>query len=140
MKAYSQIIDTNYSHIIVVPWLKAGGADLGTIQYARAVYTKLNKKLLIISTENADSPWKDKIMQYADFIELGKIVHNEKGNFDTLVYVLTRLLIQKRPQVIHNVNSGACWTAFKRHGRALRKYSKLFASLFVMKSMLKVNQ
>jgi len=130
IKAYSQIINTNYSHIIVIPWLKAGGADLGTIQYARAVHTKLNRKLLVISTENADSPWKDKIIQYADFIELGKIVHNKKGDFKDLVFVLTRILLQKHPKVIHNVNSGACWVAYKTHGRALRKYSKLFASLF----------
>lgn len=46
------------------------------------------------------------------------------------VQLLTRLLLQMQPAVIHNINSRVAWQAFAQHGLALRQKSGLFASLF----------
>jgi glycosyltransferase involved in cell wall biosynthesis len=128
--SYSAIYNKYYSHIIVLPWLKAGGADLGAIYHAKTLKNDFNSTVLIITTESENSSWRNKIAGFADFLELGKIIKQNNGDFDALIYVLTRLLIEMKPKVIHNINSRACWEVYKRHGLALKQSSKLYASLF----------
>lgn len=129
-EAYSQIGESHYSYIFVLPWLKAGGADLGAIRHIRSIHELTRTRVLVITTEVDESPWRERIRDVADLLQLGKIVAGNGGSFETLVNVLTRLLIESKPKVIHNINSNACWMAYKEYGPALKHSSKLFASAF----------
>jgi hypothetical protein len=92
------------THVLLVPWLKSGGADLVVLNYVRALTThKMAERIVVISTESADSPWAKKLPDEARFIEFGKrycqLSPEEQEK------LLTRLFLQFQPRVIHNINS-----------------------------------
>lgn len=118
-----------YTHVVMVPWLKAGGADRGAIYHVRAIVeADPSARVLVIATENADSPWATNLPEAACFLPLG--VLSESLDFLKQVAVATRLLVQLRPRVLHVINSRVGWEAIRRHGLALRQHTCLFASLF----------
>ena len=117
------------SHIVWVPWLKAGGADRGAIYHVRAI-VEANPEacVLVIATEDADSPWADKLPSGVRFVEFGK---ETRGlDFNKQVVVAARLLVQLAPHTIHVINSRVGWECIARHGLALTQFSSLYASLF----------
>jgi glycosyltransferase involved in cell wall biosynthesis len=125
----SQIPEGEYTHVLLLPWLKQGGADRGAIYHARALLEgNPSARVLAIATEPAESPWKNRLPENIPYIEFGLVA--KEMDFSHQVQVLTRLLVQLRPAVIHNINSRCGWEAIKRSGLALRQYSVIFASLF----------
>ncbi len=57
-----------------MPWLKSGGADLVVLNYVKALTEdNMAEKIVVISTENADSPWAKKLPVEVQFIEFGKL-------------------------------------------------------------------
>ncbi len=121
-------VGTGYTHCFVLPWIKRGGADLAALHYIRAVSENPQAKVLVILTENADSPWLNRLPQGVTVVELSK--HIGDIGLEATVVILTRLLVQIAPPVIHNINSHHGWQAFRKNGRALRCHSRLYASLF----------
>lgn len=118
--------------VLLVPWLKTGGADLGALHFANALAGNLQQRVLVISTEAAESPWAERLQPQVQFISLGQTVKslpNHPGNNHQLT-VLVRLLLQLAPRVIHVMNSRLGWEAIRCHGLALRHASKLYASLY----------
>ncbi len=119
----------NVSHIFLVPWIDRGGADIETINYIQALvnYNYANC-VTVISTNNADSPWAYKLPDKVRFIEFGKkYSHLSEDEQEKL---LTRLLIQMAPKVIHNINSDLGYKIFVKYGNALNSVSNLYASFF----------
>lgn len=124
-----QIPEGEYSHVLLLPWLKQGGADRGAIYHARALMAaNPSARILAIATEPAESPWKDRLPVGVPYIEFGLAA--QEMDFSLQVQVLTRLLVQLTPGVIHNINSRCGWEAIRRSGLALRQHSVIFASLF----------
>ncbi len=121
-------VGTGYTHCFVLPWIKRGGADLAALHYIRAVSENPQAKVLVILTENADSPWLNRLPPSVTAVELSK--HIGDIGLEATVVILTRLLVQIAPTVIHNINSHHGWQAFRKNGRALRCHSRLYASLF----------
>ena len=121
-------VGTGYTHCFVLPWIKRGGADLAALHYIRAVSENPQAKVLVILTENADSPWLNRLPPSVTAVELSK--HIGDIGLEATVVILTRLLVQIAPPVIHNINSHHGWQAFRKNGRALRCHSRLYASLF----------
>lgn len=118
-----------YSHVLVVPWLKQGGADRGILYHARALAERLGPdKVLVIATEAAESPWKDRLPQGVEYLEFG--LKADGLSFDLQVQVLTRLLVQLRAPVVHLINSHCAWEALRTHGLAITQHSRVYASLF----------
>jgi len=65
-KAYKQIVDSlshdTYDYILFLPWVIKGGADLFAINYANSIAeAEPNKNVLVVTTLNAASPWKNKL-------------------------------------------------------------------------------
>jgi glycosyltransferase involved in cell wall biosynthesis len=117
------------SHVFLVPWLKSGGADLVTLNYVRALTVhKLSERVVVISTENADSPWARKLPAEAHFIEFGK--RYSHLSLEEQENLLTRLFLQLPPRVIHNINSLLGYNIFTKYGKALAEVSYLYASAF----------
>ena len=117
-----------YSHVFLLPSLRRGGADLEALNFIRALVEEYRKNVLVITTENADSPWLGKLPAAVTALDFGKAARDL--TFEEQRFVLLRLLLQLEPQVIHNINSHLGWSAYAAHGRCFSESSRLFASLF----------
>jgi hypothetical protein len=95
-KAYVDLcrrIPDPVSHVILVPWLRTGGADLETINYVRALVDGgLAKDIVVLATETVDSPWATRLSPYVAFVEFGKLFAHLDERQRRLV--LTRFLLQ----------------------------------------------
>jgi glycosyltransferase involved in cell wall biosynthesis len=117
------------NHVFLVPWLKRGGADLVALNYVKALRDRFTeKRIAVISTENADSPWASKLAPDTCFIEFGKRYPHLSP--EAQEKLLVRVLLQMAPRVIHNVNSLLGYNIFIKYGRALGEFSRLYASAF----------
>lgn len=132
-EAYFALLDQiggdAFSHVLLVPWLKQGGADRGIIYHARAIAESTpGARILVIATERGESPWADRLPDSALYINFGRLAGHLE--FDRQVTVLVRLMIQLQSPVIHLINSRVGWEMVRQYGKPLRQYSSLYASLF----------
>jgi glycosyltransferase involved in cell wall biosynthesis len=117
------------THIFLVPWLKYGGADFGALYFMRAVVEENPAhRVVCIITENTDSPLAAKLPREVSRIELGKLLAGFSE--DEQAMLLGRLLVQKRPRVIHNIQSRLGYEVLSAQGLALATLSSLFVSIF----------
>lgn len=123
-----QLVNRYFAHIIVVPWLKRGGADLGILHWAEALASNGNQDVMIVATETEDSPWREKLPSSVTFLDFGNLA--KELSLHERSVVLGRLLVQHPPQTLHIINSLAGWWVIERYGAALRSRSKLYASVF----------
>ncbi len=116
-------------YVFLVPWLKKGGADLVTLNYVRALARRsLERGVVVITTENSDSPWAEKLPEGVRFIEFGKAYSSLTP--DAQEKLLTRVLLQMAPEVVHTINSHLGYNVFIKYGRALKSVSRLYACVF----------
>jgi glycosyltransferase involved in cell wall biosynthesis len=123
----STIKHTGYTHCFVFPWLKRGGADLASIKLVKASHGS-GGKCIVILTEHGDSPWRSRLPAEVEVIEFAEEV--KSLSYAESVIVLTRLLLQLSPRIIHVVNSRHAWQAIADHGKALSQASRMYASAF----------
>lgn len=118
----------DFDVVFLAPWLKRGGADLGLLHHIQAQYEK-GYRILLITTEDTDSPWLYKLPENAVFLNLSEFT---KGlSEDNRKVLLARLLLQTQAQTIHNINSRLGWDVFQDYGKQLVMMNKkLFASVF----------
>ncbi|MBI5194537.1 MAG: glycosyltransferase [Nitrospirae bacterium] len=117
------------SHVFLVPWLKRGGSDLETLNYIEALDKyKLGNRAVVISTDDIDSPWAERLPAGTGFIEFGKICSDLSP--DEKEKLLTRLLLQTAPHAVHNINSNLGYRIFVKYGKALQNISNLYLNLF----------
>lgn len=114
--------------VILVPWLKQGGADLGAIHFANALHGTFGKRVLVIGTEAADSPWASRLPEGVQFLDAGSVL--APLTVDERRLVLVRLMLQLAPETIHVMNSNLGWQMVLNHAKALRHISRLYASLY----------
>jgi len=114
--------------VILVPWLKQGGADLGAIHFATALHGGFGKRVLVVGTEAADSPWASRLPEGVQFLDAGSVLaplsHDERR------LMLVRLMLQLAPATIHLMNSNLGWQMVATHAKALRHTTRLYASLY----------
>lgn len=126
------------THVYLLPWLKRGGADLGAIHFISAVSMHdSGSNIICITTHNTDSPWLSKVPPQVKIIEFGKIF--AQFTEDDQATLLLRLLIQTKPNIIHNLNSALGYRLFTEYGRALSAQSALFTSVFCEELSLEGN-
>lgn len=114
--------------ILLVPWLVRGGADLGALLHAQAAQAA-GHKVVMISTLNADSPWKHRVPPGAGFIEFGR--YSSTLTDSQRQEVLVRLLLDSPAKVIHVINSHLGWEIVRRYGKSLTGIGKrIYASAF----------
>lgn len=118
------------THVIIVPWLKRGGADLAALIHARSIVeSSPDNFVLFIGTEDSASTWLGKLPQRSSYLPLGQIASGTPT--DEKNTVLLRLILQLNPEVVHVVQSHSGWTLLCSYGEALRSQSKLFASVYL---------
>jgi len=113
--------------VLLVPWLKRGGADLGAIYFARALHDA-GRSVLVIATEVEDSPWSRRLPDGVQFLDAGQ--HLAGLSDSERVTAMTRLLVQLKPDLVHIMNSRLAWDVVRKHGLAVRQESRIFASLY----------
>ncbi len=117
------------SHVVLVPWLKRGGADLETLNYIDALRRyRLGDGVVVIATENTDSPWANRLPENVRLIDFGRMCVRLSAREQERL--LARLLLQMAPPVVHNVNSDLGYRVFVKHGSALKQISNLYANVF----------
>lgn len=114
--------------VLIVPWLKTGGADLGAIHFANALAESFSKSVLVLSTEDSPSPWSTKLSSKVSFFELGGQMSGLY--FEHKIDILVRLLLQTKPHTMHIMNSRLAWESVKRNGIAIKQYTQIFSSLY----------
>ncbi|MDV3469689.1 glycosyltransferase [Stenotrophomonas sp. C3(2023)] len=128
-KLLEQVGDGSFSHVLLVPWLKQGGADRGIIYHARAIIEATpSANILVVATEPTPSPWADRLPDGTRFVDFGLLAGHL--HFDRQVAILVRLMVQLQPPVIHLINSRVGWEMVRQYAKPVRQYSTLFASLF----------
>jgi glycosyltransferase involved in cell wall biosynthesis len=113
--------------VVIAPWLKRGGADKGILQFLE--YYARKHKTLLITTLDHDSPWITSVPRNVRVMEFGKISrHLSDGD---RIAVLSRLLIELKPRMIHNIQSDMAWQCIANHGKAFRhNASRIICSVF----------
>lgn len=127
-KCFPVARDLHPDVIILVPWLKHGGADQGVLHHTEAA-VKAGKAVLVIATLDADSPWAGRLPRGAVFLPFGEMARSLPS--EEQMAVLTRILIQSSAKTIHLINSPLGWDVLRHHGKSLRTLGKrIFASVF----------
>jgi glycosyltransferase involved in cell wall biosynthesis len=113
---YSSLSRTSVDAVVICPWLKRGGADKGILQYTEHYASRGH--VILITTLDADSPWLENASPGVRTVEFGKLARDLSE--EEKITVLTRLLLELAPRIIHNVQSDLGWRCLAQHGRALR--------------------
>lgn len=117
------------SHVFLVPWLTTGGSDLTALNYVQTLYDQgWAERIVVIATENFDSPWAERLPSGVTFLPFGRLYPGL--DHESRKRLLVRLLLQMRPQVIHNINSFLGYETFQTHGKALAQISHLLGHVF----------
>ncbi|EQD44304.1 glycosyl transferase, partial [mine drainage metagenome] len=130
--AYAQLWNMldgqRFDCVIMVPWLKTGGADLGALHVANALADVFGARVLMIATDDTSSPWSSRLARKVKFVEAGAVLRNlaQEHRIDVIV----RLLLQLAPSVMHVMNSLLAWEAIARNGLALRQFMQIYVSLY----------
>jgi glycosyltransferase involved in cell wall biosynthesis len=118
----------SFDAVLFAPWLVRGGADKGTLQYLR-YYTERGFRVLLILTEMERSPWLHLVPPEVTVIEARSMLNDLWP--DDRKLVLTRLLLQYAPPLIHVVNSNLGWSILRDHYRSLKACGcRLIGSFF----------
>lgn len=117
------------THIICLPFFSTGGAELVATNYAKAIISETKGTVLILTDENKkdiELNLEPRIIKYSldDFVNQHEMKEKKILLFD--------IIISLRPKVVHNINSVVLWELFMEKGESLRKYSRLFASIFAL--------
>lgn len=125
---FSTLGEGRVLHVLLLPWLRRGGADKAALAYLAALQEEMPGRVLAIFTEPVDSPWGHLVPAGVERIEWHKLA--DWGSIEASSRNLAWLLIQLCPQTIHVMNSYLGWELLKRRGALLRAHSNIFASLF----------
>lgn len=120
----------NISHVFLLNWLTTGGADREVLAYIDALANDYCQRVAVITTEPAVNEWRYLLPESVLFIDLGDQLKDLDVETVPVSTTLARLLIQRRPAVIHLVGSRLGWQTLAAAGRALARHSQIFITAF----------
>lgn len=124
---YKQIIDSlshdSYDYILFLPWVIKGGADLFAINYANSIArAEPSKNVLVITTLNAISPWKNKLSSEIDVVDFGILTHNLHPSVQTRV--MEHLIENSGASNLHIMNSEFAYNFIISHSQYIKESQK----------------
>ena len=131
-RSFERIVETLASpprHVVFMPWLVHGGADLVAGHAIRALAEAHGAaSVLVVLTDHDREEAPHLLPAGVPLISFSRIDPALSQSERTeLVDLVIRSL---QPEAILNVNSLACWEAVRRGGRKLKHFTRLFAMLF----------
>lgn len=131
---YFQLVESidhrQYDYCFLLPWLKRGGADKVALQFINAVISRSNASVLVILTEDTDSPWREQLPNQSRLkcIKLVTGFHSlDQGSQQLIIATLLQHCITKG---IHIINSPIAWQTLNVYGRVLANTFKINAHAF----------
>lgn len=121
--AYRNLVQTVTKlpdYILVVPHIVPGGADLVVLNYVRAI-RKLHPKwhLLVIATDDTESPWASKLPPEVDFMHWGRICRESGIWLDLHPQLFARLIVQLKCKRLHIIQSSLGFDFAAKYRRLL---------------------
>jgi glycosyltransferase involved in cell wall biosynthesis len=116
-------------HVVFLPWLLHGGADLVACHAIRALAEAHGAgSVLVVLTDHDREEAPHLLPEGVPLISFSRI---EPALSQVERTELVDLLIRSlQPDTVLNVNSRACWEAVRRGGRKLKHFTRLYAMLF----------
>lgn len=120
---YKQIANVtrydHYDYVLFVPYLNRGGADLVAIKYANSIAKQSpDKKICVISTEDRDSEWCNKLDETIDFVPFGQITRGI--NLCAKLDILARFFTNISPNCLHIINSALAYGFVKTYNQYIK--------------------
>ncbi|WP_176015539.1 glycosyltransferase [Burkholderia sp. BCC0398] len=130
--AWQQLFDSlpcAFEHIVFVPWLVRGGADLAAANVVRASIQENGIDSTLIVLTDYDRSDAVEWLPAGTHVRILSEIEPSLTRADR-VQLVESLIFALRPKSVMNVNSGACWEAIAKKGAALGKLTELYACLF----------
>ncbi len=107
----------NPDYIIFAPYIVRGGADLVILNYVHALRRiHPDWQIAVVTTEDHDSPWADRLPQGIDLVPFGRLAGNLTEQLK--LQILARFVVQTKARRLHIIQSGLAFT-FAEHYRTL---------------------
>lgn len=117
-----------YSHVVLLPWLKRGGAEHEAIHYIVAVASDRSNRVLVVLTEGSEAPWQDRLPAEVKLLDFWGLSRHLRPHYRQRL--LAQFLVQLQPSVVQIVSSQLGSQIFANYGRALSQISQLYAPAF----------
>ncbi len=120
------------SHLIALPFLRGGGAELFAANVCRALdrFTSQNSTIMLLTDQSAPNndghlelPQSTLKLSFDYFL-------GAKSSFPKRHQLLNNLILAIRPEVLHVINSEVAWRLLQQEGERLGAYIRLFGSIF----------
>lgn len=116
-----------HKHLVVVPHLVKGGADLAAIRLITALSEiDENNRILVVSTMNLPSPWSSKLSKLSNVDYINPYEHVNDISKDDIQIILLRLLQNWSIDNLHVINSEVAYSMIIDYGRVLDASIKVF--------------
>ena len=118
-----------YTHVLVLPHLKSGGADLTAMNYLRVLCeTRGPASCLLILADSSELTVPEWIPAGVRTLRIDDLI--DAPGARERVDVLHGVIRMVGARVVHNVNSVAGWNLFIHRGEELAAHARLFGSIF----------
>lgn len=125
----SDALKVRFSHLFLMPFLLHGGAEKVSMNFVKCVVDKIDASApLVLVTDSDDTSAREWLPNGVRLLVLDEIM--EDLSIEEKALVVTRLILQSRPQLVLNVNSVVGWELYKKFGRQLSTVTNLAAGLF----------
>jgi glycosyltransferase involved in cell wall biosynthesis len=116
------------AHMLILPWLRRGGADKAALCYLRALTEHSDRKVIAVTTEPGDSPWDRFVPPGVTLINWPALIGgaDESAALDSLLM----LILSARVQTVHVINSRLGWQLLRSRGEQVGSVARIYASLF----------
>lgn len=118
--------------VIFTPWLRMGGADILVARYAlTARELRPDWEVVVVSTHasSTQQDWMPEGVRFVDLTELDG--YDDLSPFQRRDLV-TNLVVQLQPELVHVINSPEAYDAFEASPRAMTHATRVYLTTFVI--------
>lgn len=118
--------DTRY--LFLIPSIRIGGGTKVINNYIKALLSKYNPEEISVITTDDKTNDKSMLPAGINIINLKQIIASDQG----AIILLLRLIMQKKPYAVHNINSEIGYKLFAKFAKYLSSSSKLYLTFFAL--------
>lgn len=129
-KCWQLVASARPTHIIILPALRLGGAELSAFFTIQAILSSADNRVLVITTDHDDHRWRDRLPDGCAWLPFTGVTADcfEAEREE----ILLRLLLNLDAQCLHISYSRLGWQVLRRHAAVLADRMRLFVSISVV--------
>ncbi|EAX48963.1 glycosyl transferase, group 1 [Thermosinus carboxydivorans Nor1] len=117
-------------HVIALPLLSTGGAELVALNFAQAIREiEPDRSVVILVADQNVVNNRIELPSGVKLVVLDRYLGGDLG-YHRKRALMKNLLLALRPNVFHNINSEVAWRLILDEGGRIRNFTKIFASIF----------